>query len=159
NGPVNYDGLASLVVNGTTGVDTFTINSTAAGTATTVNGLDQDDQFNLTNLAAIGAAGLTLDGAPGSDTLTVQVAAGGATVTIDSLHLVQAPGGQVTYNNFAILNVNGTGGVDNFTINSIASGTATTVDAQGGLDTFSAISLTSIPSTASLTIHGGGQGE
>src|SRR5207302_5056295 len=58
----------------------------------------------------------------------------------------------------ASLTVNATAQTDTINVTGTAAGTATTVNAGGGLDTFGAIDQTTV-GTAGLTVNGGGQGE
>src|SRR5207302_866984 len=58
----------------------------------------------------------------------------------------------------ASLTVNATAQTDTINVTGTAAGTATTVNAGGGLDTFGAIDQTTI-GAAGLTVNGGGQGE
>src|SRR5207249_1200795 len=64
----------------------------------------------------------------------------------------------VSYSGFASLTLNATDLADTLNVTSTAAGTATTLNAGGGLDTFGVINQT-VVRAAGLTINGGGQGE
>jgi autotransporter-associated beta strand protein len=71
---INYGSLGSLILNGGSGGNTFNIESTAAGTATTVEAGTGNDTVSIspsaTNLNTIQGA-VTINGNSGSDTLVV----------------------------------------------------------------------------------------
>src|SRR5207247_894833 len=92
---------------------------------------------------------LTLDDQQAPDSHTYGVSASG--VTRDGA-------ANVSYSNFASLTLNATDQADTLNVTSTAAGTATTVNASGGLDTFGAIDQTKV-GAAGLTVNGGGQGE
>src|SRR4029077_1950808 len=157
NGVVSYDDLASLNVNGTTGIDTVNVASTAAGTASTISAGSGLDVFGAIDLTQIGAAGLTIHGGGEGEALTLNTTTAG-TVNVSATQVQRNGNGAISYDGLASLNVNGTSGVDTFNVASTAAGTATTISAGTGLDVFGAIDLTQI-GAAGLTIHGGGDGE
>jgi hypothetical protein len=157
NGEVNYTGIATLLINGTAGVDTFNIASTAAGTATTVNAMGGMDVFGDINLSSIGLAGLSLDSGPNGEALVLKVTTAG-TVSVSATSVTRSGNGAVGYLGFATLQIDGTAGADTFNVASTANLTTTTINAGGALDIFGAISLTSI-GTNGLTINAGGNSE
>ena len=157
SGPIAYTGLASLIINGTTSSDTFNVASTAANTATTINGSPTGDTYGAIDLTTIGAAGLTINAAGSGQSLTLNTSIAG-TVAVSSTQVQRSGNGTVAYAGLATLTVNGTAGVDTFNIASTAAGTQTTVNAGTGLDVFGAIDLTTI-GAAGLTISAGGDGE
>jgi hypothetical protein len=91
NGPINYQGIATLTVNGTGGVDAFNIASTSATVSTTINAGAGNDTFTLGNagslsgiLGALAVHGETNDNAP-----TTSLTSGSTTNTLpvgDTLH-------------------------------------------------------------------------
>src|SRR4029077_6717153 len=110
NGVVSYDDLASLNVNGTTGIDTFNVASTAAGTATTINAGTGLDVFGAIDLTQIGAAGLVIHGGGDGEVLTLNTTTPG-TVAVSGTQVQRSGNGGVTYDGLSQLNVNGTSGV------------------------------------------------
>jgi hypothetical protein len=157
NGAIGYTGLASLIVNGTTGIDTFNIAATAAATSTTINALGGLDLFGAIDLTSIGAAGLSINAGSDGESLTLNTTTAG-TVNLSSTQVQRNGNGAVAYSGLAFLIVNGTNGIDTFNVASTATNTATTINASTGLDVFAAIDLTSI-GAAGLTINAGGDGE
>src|SRR5262249_10762586 len=151
-GAVAYDGLATLNINGTTGIDTFNVASTAAGTATTINANTGLDVFGAIDLTQIGAAGLTIHCGGNGGNLTLNTTTAG-TVNVSATQVQRNGNGAVAYDGLSTLNVNGTTGIDTFNAASTAAGTATTISAGTGLDVFGAIDLTQI-GAAGLIIHG-----
>src|SRR5207245_2394710 len=92
---------------------------------------------------------LTLDDKKSSSGHTYGVSAAGVTRDGSSV---------LSYSNFASLTLSASDQADTINVTSTASGVATTVRGNGGLDTFGAIDQTTI-SSAGLTVDGGGQGE
>ena len=124
---MTYSDFEQLIVNGTAGVDTFNVTSTAAGTATTINAGDSADLFGTIDLTTVGAAGLTIDADLGAgEVLTLNVSTAGTT-TITGTTVQRTGNGLVTYSNLESLLVNGTGGVDTFNV--LSSSIVTAIDA------------------------------
>ncbi|MCC7083572.1 MAG: hypothetical protein IT427_01035 [Pirellulales bacterium] len=153
NGAINYVGLANLLVNGTAGVDTFNVTSTAAGTATTIDGMGAVDLFGDVDLTTIGAAGLTIHAA---GSITANVASTG-TIQLNASSLQRVGNGALTYSGLGLITVNGTSGADTFNIASTSASTSIHVLAGAGLDLLGAIDLTTI--SAGINIDAGGNGE
>src|SRR5262249_24377263 len=143
NGAVAYSGLATLVVNGTTGSDTFNIASTAVGTATTINALSGLDVFGQIDLTLIAAAGLSIDTGGNGESLTLNTGSAG-TVSISGTQVQRTGNGALAYTGLANLTVNCTTGSDTFNVASTAASTATSINSLGGLDVFGTIDLGSI---------------
>src|SRR5439155_777554 len=80
------------------------------------------------------------------------------TIGVSATQVTCSDGGPVSYSGLATLSVNATTQADTLNVTGTAAGTATTVNASGGLDTFGAIDQTTV-AAAGLTINGGGQGE
>jgi hypothetical protein len=106
NGAVNYAGFANLLVNGTTGVDTFNVASTAAGTASTVSAAAALDVFGPIDLTQIGAAGLTINAGSNGESLTLNTTTAG-TVSVSSSQVQRSGNGPLAYSGLATLIVNG----------------------------------------------------
>jgi hypothetical protein len=79
---------------------------------------------------------LSVDGGIGTNTVTVNGTAGTDGFTITGTTVGLSGAGVLTYSNTQILNVNGLGGNDTFSMSGINSGTATTLDAGTGADSF-----------------------
>ncbi|HEY2880954.1 MAG TPA: hypothetical protein VGJ15_00940, partial [Pirellulales bacterium] len=159
---VNTVGGGSVVdLQGGAGVDTFTIGdgtTNALQGNVVVSGGSGTDVFNPLNLTSISSAGMvSVDGGGNGESLTTNVATA-ATVNISSMQVQRTGNGAVTYSGIANLAVNGTAGVDTFNVSATAAGTATSINAAGGLDLFGNIDLTQI-GAAGLSIDGGGNGE
>jgi Ca2+-binding RTX toxin-like protein len=102
NGAVTYGGIASLTVNGTTGVDTFNIVSTAAGTVTSVSAGAGLDQFGIIDLIQIGTAGLSINGGANGESFAVNYGNSGS-VTANSTSVQLAGHGAISYTGTALI--------------------------------------------------------
>src|SRR5690606_11637583 len=71
NGAIHYNGVASLLVNGTSGGDTFSVFSTHDHTVTTIDAGDGDDLFTDIEFNDIGDAGLTLHAGGDGEAITL----------------------------------------------------------------------------------------
>jgi hypothetical protein len=132
--------LSNLIINGTTGIDTFNVTSTASGpssTATTINADAGLDLFGNIPLNTIAGSGLTINAGGNGEALNLDVVVGGL-VNISSTQVRLIGHSAVNYFGFASLVVNGTPGFEDFTIDSTAANTATTINGNGGGDVFSA---------------------
>src|SRR5439155_9764292 len=138
--------------------DTVNVAGTASGLQTTVNGDGGLDTFAAVNQTTIGAAGLTVNGGGQGETLTINGGSIAETIGVSASQVTRSDGGPVSYSGLANLTVNGTSQADTINVTGTAAGTATMVNAGGGLDTFGAIDQTKV-GAAGLTINGGGQGE
>ncbi len=158
NGAVNYDGLASLLINGSSGADTFQVTSTS--TPTTLDGKDGGDNYTVTHTGLAATLNVSDTGPTGSDQLTdSSSSAGPETIGISDTQVTRSGGSAaLSYSGLEQLTVNGTNGGDTINVTKTAAGTATIVNAGSGLDTFGAIDLTQI-GAAGLTLHAGGNGE
>src|SRR5262249_6009873 len=139
---VETTGATPLTVNANGGSDTVTVGNSTDG---------------LGDLAGL----LTVDGGGQSgDTLVLddKSSPSGHTYGVSASGVTRDGSSILTYSNFASLRLNASDQADTINVTGTASGTATTVNANGGLDTFGAIDQTTI-GAAGLTVNGGGQGE
>jgi uncharacterized repeat protein (TIGR01451 family) len=161
---LNFSNFASLTLDASDQADTINVASTASGLGTTVNAGGGNDAVNVGNSTnGLGdlAGALTVDGGGQSSDalmLTDQKAAAGHTYDVSSTSVNRDSSSVLGYSNFASLMLRTSDQADTINVTSTASGTATTVNAGGGLDTFGAIDQTTI-AAAGLTVNGGGQGE
>jgi hypothetical protein len=153
-----FSNFANLTLSASDQADTINITATTSGVATTVNANGGLDTFGAIDQTKIAAAGLTVNGGGQGEALTLNGGSLGETIGVSATQVTRSSGGPITYAGLASLTVNGTAQADTITVTGTASGTATTVNAGGGLDTFAAIDQTTI-AAAGLTIDGGGQGE
>jgi RTX calcium-binding nonapeptide repeat (4 copies) len=91
NGQITYQGISTLTVNGTSGVDVFNIASTSAAVSTTVNAGAGNDVVTLGNAGSLaGFLGvLTIHGEANDATPTMSLTSGSTTNTLpvgDTLH-------------------------------------------------------------------------
>ncbi len=134
-----YAKLIALALNAGAGSSTFTIRSTAAGTATVVNAGAGNDVFNVGNAAGslAGIQGpLALNGQAGADTLNVSDhgTTGAQTYTITSSSVTRSGAAAIGYGTIETLNVNGGRGGNTVNVQSTAAGVSTTVSAGTGND-------------------------
>src|SRR5206468_2979377 len=104
---------------------------------------------------------LTVDGGgQAGDALTLndQQSPSGHTYGVSAAGVTRDGTSVLNFSGFAGLTLNASNQADTINIASTASGLATTVNGDGGLDTFGAIDQTTI-GAAGLTVDGGGQGE
>src|SRR5262249_13421981 len=107
------------------------------------------------------AGPLTVDGGgQAGDALTLddQKSSSGHTYGVSAAGVTRDGTSILNFSNFATLALNASDQADTINVVSTASGLATTVNGDGGLDTFGAIDQTTI-AAAGLTVNGGGQGE
>src|SRR5262249_51814145 len=147
-GTVIYSGLASLTVNGTDQADTIAVTSTASGVSTTVNGKGGNDTVTVGNASnGLGdlAGALTVDGGgqPGDALfLNDQKSSAGHTYGISASGVTRDGTSILNFSSFASLTLNASDKADTINVASTAAGLATTVNADGGLDTFGDINQT-----------------
>ncbi len=158
---INYSGLATLVLNGSSVGSTYRIDSTAAGTATTVNAQGGGNSFVVApfsqNLGNIQGA-LTLNGGPGFNNLFVDdhndPAADTYTIATGSVHRTGSVG--ATYTGVTFVEVNGGALGNTFNVNSTAASTPVTLNGGGGTDIFNLTASNLDPLAGAVTINGGG---
>jgi hypothetical protein len=144
--PVFYSGLATLVLNGSSGGSAYNLESTAAGTAITVNGGAGNDAFLVSpsaqNFGTI-AGPLSVNGGGGTNPLSIHdqsdAAADTYTIAVGSIQRTGSAG--VTYSGITSVAVYGGSGGDTFNINSTAAGTPLFIIAGAGNDTFNLAAL------------------
>jgi len=147
---VNYgSGVTALNINGgapAAGV-TYNINSTAAGTTTTITGGANHNLFNLSNAAEVGGLNnlpgpvVVNGGASATDVVTLEDSSANFNdnYTITDTTVSRGVFGGLTYGGIGTLTLNaennlGTNGNNTIDINNTANGVTTNVNGQGGQD-------------------------
>lgn len=145
---ISYDSsIKSVVLNGGSGADTYNVNDTRAGVATTLNGGTASDKFNISptaqNLNNIQGA-ITIKGGGGGDALTVDDQANTAAVTYtmqtsgtSSSTLTRTGAAAVSYDSSVTsVTLKGGSGQDTYDVDGTLAGTATTLIGGAAKNTF-----------------------
>jgi hypothetical protein len=131
---INYAGLKGVTINDGTGGDSFSVQSTAAGTATTIQGR-AGDTVNVGKSGSVqGILGpLTV---AGGNALVVDDSADPAprTVTMNSTSITNLAPASITYSGIASLTMDGGFGGNTIGVQNTAAGTNTTVNSGNGPD-------------------------
>ncbi len=137
--PVTYGTFDNLLLNVGSGNEQISVDSTAAGTATTVNGNIGDDNVFVTypsgNLGNLGGP-LTVNGQAGTDALTFwdDFNTANDSFTITAATVSRAAAQTATYTTVENLTVHAGIGNNQIYVNSTISGTTTQVNAGSGND-------------------------
>ncbi len=142
---ITYSGVASLNINLGSGNDIFNVQSTIAGTVTTLNTGAGTNVINLGSLApATGGITGLIQGSlvvvgSGSDTMNVDDTADTAnqtgTLSATTLSGLGMGAAIVTFSGLTAMNINLGSGNDTFTITGVNAPTVTTVDGRTGTNT------------------------
>ncbi len=179
NGPINYQGIATLTVNGTSGVDTFNATSTSAAVSTTINAGAGNDTVTLGNagllagfLGVLTIHGEGNDAAPTSsltngianNTLPVgdtlhfddSAAVAGANYALNPTTFTRTGIATVTFDGAETIVLDAGKSVDTIDISNTPANVNVTVNGNTGADT---INLATNGSGSNISLNGGADGD
>jgi hypothetical protein len=141
NAVIQYVNVKSVLLNGGTASDVYNIESTASGTALTVQGGSGKDTFNISpaakNLDHI-QGNVSVEDKVGASVLNISDSSNSKAVTysVTSTTVTRTGAATITYSSVSNLSLNGGTGSDIYNIESTPSSTAVSVKGASGKDTF-----------------------